>query len=119
MYTPSRYFADFNIAGFTYGEGLAVFEDLKVGTVLTLEGEPDNPYDPEAVALFLNGSKIGYVPRGKNSELSQFLYFGYGKFFEAQISAVNLLVHPQEQYHVVVRIADIRDSGEVENQSLK
>lgn len=109
MYTPSRHFADFHIAGFTYWDGLDVIGDLKPGTELSLRGEPENPYDGEAVAIYYGERKIGYIPKDRNSEISKFLYFGYGDFFETRISQADTEQHPERQFRVVVKIRDIRN----------
>jgi hypothetical protein len=40
------------MAGFTYCDGIEVFSNLKIGSPLTLKAEPENKYDPSAVAIF-------------------------------------------------------------------
>jgi hypothetical protein len=108
MYTPSRHYLDFHIAGFAYWEGLEVIEELKIGSELSLVAEPDNPYDNEAVAICYKGKKLGYVPKDKNSEISKFLFFGYGEFFESYINRVSPDQHPERQFGVVIKLKDIR-----------
>lgn len=42
------------------------FETLKrivIGDPITLRREPDNPHDPNAIAMYYQGEKLGYVPR--------------------------------------------------------
>ena len=107
-YEPSRHYMDFHIAGFTYWEGLEVIGDLKTGTELTLKGEPVNPYDSEAVAVYLGNNKIGYVPKTMNSDISKFLHFGHSDLFEVKVSQIDMDEHPERQVRVVVRIKDIR-----------
>ncbi|MGX7350367.1 restriction endonuclease [Enterococcus canis] len=107
-YEPSRFFMDFHIAGFAYYDGLEVIEELKLGTVVTLVGEPDNPHDPDAVAIYYQGKKLGYIPSSKNTMFSTFLYFGHSDLFEARIQTVNLEHHPERQFRVVVRVKDQR-----------
>ncbi len=41
------------------------FSELKEGENLSIIPEPENTYDPKAIRLEYNGSKIGYVPRKK------------------------------------------------------
>lgn len=36
---------------------------VQIGDRLTLYREPDNPYDPDAVAAYHHDFKIGYIPR--------------------------------------------------------
>ena len=37
---------------------------------VTLKKEPSNPYDRNAIAVYINGTQIGYVPRSQNRKLS-------------------------------------------------
>lgn len=108
-YEPSRHFMDFHVTGFAYYDGLEVIGKLKLGKVVDLVVEPDNPHDPEAVAIYYRGTKLGYAPQGKNTLLSTFLYFGHENLFEARIQAVNLESHPERQFRVVVKVKDMRN----------
>ena len=108
MYTRSKHYLDFNLAGFTYWDGLDVIEDLKLGTELSLKSESDNPYDPDAVAIYYGKYKIGYVPRTHNSEISNFLYFGHENIFDAKISSASPEEHPERQFRVTIKIRDAR-----------
>ncbi|MDR2833699.1 MAG: HIRAN domain-containing protein [Streptococcaceae bacterium] len=108
MFTPSRHFMDFHLAGFTFWDGLDVLEELKHGTILHLVAEPDNPNDHNAVAIYYQEAKIGYVPRNKNERLAQFLFFGYGDIFETRINRLSLDHHPEGQIGVIIKIKDNR-----------
>lgn len=110
MYTPSRHFMDFHISGFTYWEGAEVFGKLSVGNKLEVCPENDNPYDPDAVALYFGKRKIGYIPRHENSQISMFLFFGHSPF-EAYVSQINPEAHPERQVRVVLKIKDNRDEA--------
>jgi len=112
MYTPSRHFLDFQLAGFTYWDGLEVFDQLKHGTKVRLVAEPDNPYDNEAVAVYFEDKKLGYVPKNRNAEISKFLFFGYEDIFEAMINRVSPDHHPEAQMGVLVKLRDNRDEHE-------
>lgn len=109
-YEPSRYFMDFHIAGFAYYDGLDVIAQLKLGQSVTLVGEPDNPHDPDAVAIYYQDKKLGYIPAAKNEMFSTFLYFGHEDLFEARIQMAQLDQHPERQFRVVVRVRDRRAS---------
>lgn len=100
-----RHFAQFHIAGFTYYDGVDVFHELKIGTVVTLKAEPTNGYDPNAVEIYYNQSKLGYVPKTDNKLLSKFMNLGYHDLFEAKINRVSPDEYPEEQISVIVRIA--------------
>jgi len=110
MYTKSRNLLDCHIAGFAYYDGLDVIDQLRLGTKVSLQSEPENPYDPEAVAIYYKGLKLGYVPRYKNAMLSQLLYFGHGKILQARICSRDLSQHPERQFRIVIRLKDKRDA---------
>ena len=99
-----RHFANFHIAGFAYYDGIDVFENLRIGTQLILKSEPENRYDPEAVAIYYQGIKLGFVPRDENKMIRKFLNLGYYDLFEVKISQVSPDAHPEKQVRVVVRI---------------
>ena len=50
------------IAGSSYSDK-AVLDRLNVGTYFSIEAEPDNPYDKNAVKFVFNGEKIGYAAK--------------------------------------------------------
>jgi len=101
------HFADFHIAGFTYYNGVDVFENLKIGKELLLKVEPENRYDPNAVAIYYQEDKIGFVPRSENEAISKFLNLGYTDLFEVKISQIVPEANPEKQVRVVVRINKI------------
>ena len=107
-YTPSRHLVSFNIAGFSHYDGIDVINELGLGKNVTLAIEPDNPYDPEAVAILYEGKKLGYIPKDKNSLLSMLIFYGHGDIFEAKIERVNITSHPEQQFHVTIRVKDNR-----------
>ena len=113
MYTPSKNYLNCHIAGFAYWDGLGVMEDLKIGTALSLVCEPDCPYDPKAVALYYEETKIGYVPRLDNSDLYTLLFFGHTDVFEVKISAIYPDKHPEQRYSIAVSVRDNRVSEEL------
>ena len=47
-----RHLMNCRIAGFSYWDGAEAFEKLKIGTPLDLVREPDNRFDPYAVAIY-------------------------------------------------------------------
>ena len=108
MYTPSRHFINFCIAGFTFCEGAEVLGNLKVGSKLELQLELDNPFDPDAVALYFEGKKLGYIPQAKNSQVKQLLFFGHD-VFETSVSQIDPVQHPERQVRVVIKLIDARE----------
>lgn len=107
-FEPSRHLVDFHIAGFTYYDGLEVIDELKLGTEVDLVSEPNNPADPNAIAIYYKNYKLGYVPNYKNEMLSTILYFGYADILEAKIQMFKLDSHPERQFRVVVKVKDNR-----------
>jgi hypothetical protein len=99
-----RYFSDFHLAGFTYYNGVDIFDKLKIGVTLNAVNEPENKFDPYAVALYFEDVKLGFIPRGCNTEISKFFRLGYNDMFEFTISRVIPEAHPEKQLHVLVRI---------------
>ena len=66
------------LAGFQFHRGDAVWSSLAVGAPLQLVREPDNSHDADAVAVYFNTEKLGYVPRGENGAVAQMLDRGEG-----------------------------------------
>ena len=59
-----EYDYDYDRVGLYRPEGAVDYMPM-VGEPVTLELEPDNPYDSEAVVAKVHGKKIGYMNRGK------------------------------------------------------
>ncbi|WP_449459249.1 HIRAN domain-containing protein [Streptococcus suis] len=110
-FEPTRNVQDFHLAAFAYYDGLDVIDQLKPGTPVQLVGEPSNPHDSEAVAIFYQGTKLGYIPSDKNSLISRLIYFGHGDILEARIQMSNTENHPDRQFRVVVKLKDNRKNG--------
>jgi hypothetical protein len=59
------------IVGAKHHEGAeALIGTLMPGTPITLVREPTNPYDKSCVAVHIDGSMAGYVPRYRNRDLA-------------------------------------------------
>ena len=99
----SKFFMQFTIAGFTYYDGVEVFNKLEIGQKLKLRIEPENRYDPEAVAVYFYDKQLGYVPKAQNKTLFQFIALGYD-IFECYINSISRYEHPEKQISVLVRI---------------
>ena len=97
-----RHYMNFDIAGFTYWDGALVLCDLKPGKKVRLEREEDNKFDPYAIAIWYGDSKLGFVPREDNHELSKFLEMGYEDIFDARIQRVAPEEHPEHQVSVII-----------------
>jgi len=107
-YEPSRRIIDSNVAGFSHWDGFLVFEQLKPGSKLKLVAEFDNPYDPDAVAVYFKGTKIGFVPRAHNFIVAQLIRFGHKGVLEARVTRVNAQAHPEHQVQMTIMVRDAR-----------
>jgi hypothetical protein len=61
------------VQGYRYYQERMPFDRLKLGMDAQFEPEPENPYDPEAMAIVLGGEKCGYVCRGLTGSLHKWL----------------------------------------------
>ena len=61
------------VAGFQFHRGDMVWSSLSVGAPLALKREANNSHDSNAVAVYHQNHKLGYVPRGENSAVAQML----------------------------------------------
>ena len=64
---------DSPLAGFQFHPGEEIWPSLTVGAPLALVREPNNRHDANAVAVYFQKVKLGYVPRGENSAIAQML----------------------------------------------
>ena len=96
----------FDLAGFSYYDGVIVFNKLEIGSLLRLVAEPGNPHDANAVEVYYGDTKLGYVPRRNNRVISKFLNLGYTNLFEARINRVTPDACPEGQIGVVVWITE-------------
>jgi hypothetical protein len=68
------------IRGFQYCDGPSLINQMKEGDMLELVREPNNDYDPCAIALHWNNHKLGFVPAEDNEMLSKLLDIGIPEF---------------------------------------
>lgn len=61
-----------------------LWDEIKVGDLLTLTREPDNPYDARAIRVDWRGQKLGYVPRRENADIARIM--DKGTSLQARIS---------------------------------
>ena len=108
MVTKKLFFMDCHLAGRKYHDADEVWDDLKVGTVLKLERDKENRFDPYAVMVVYDKDDevylLGYIPRGENETISNLLEMGWTNLFECRINKINPDAHPEEQKHLIVKI---------------
>ena len=74
------------VVGTTFAEGgQDALSSLKRGDLLVLQKEPNNKYDPQAIAVRLsNGKRIGYLP----SKTANSIYASVGDGIKCTVSEV-------------------------------
>lgn len=96
--------SNFNIAGFTYWDGAEAWESLRIGSKLQLVREADNAFDPYAVAIYHDGMKLGFIPRGENHDISKYLDMGWDDLFEVRVQKLDPAAHTEHQVDVIVYV---------------
>lgn len=95
----------FTIAGFTYYDGAEAFEQLKIGSLVTLELEEDNAYDPRAVKIMFGEYHLGYIPRNSNRIFYKLLKVGINNI-QCRIQKISPMEDPEKQIQVVAHLVE-------------
>jgi len=95
-----------HLAGFSHWNGIFLFSKLQIGTELRIQAEPENRYDSDAVAVFFEDKKIGYIPRRENSEIAKFCRQGYADIFDVRINRISPAENPENLIGIAVYIRD-------------
>jgi hypothetical protein len=93
---------DSPLAGFRYHAAAELWRELRVGDRLVLAREPQNAHDANAVAVFWQGRKLGYVPRRENAALAWALERGTP--LRARISALEPHPNPARRVRFEVYV---------------
>ena len=108
MVTKKLFFMDCHLAGRKYHDADEVWDDLKVGTILRLERDKENRFDPYAVMVVYDKEDeeylLGYIPRGENETIANFLEMGWTNIFECSITKIDPEVHPEDQINLTIKI---------------
>lgn len=62
----------YSIVGTNHTGKEAFVNGLKTGTAVVLVREPRNQYDPMAIAVYIGGERVGYIPKRQNQVLAYF-----------------------------------------------
>ena len=108
MYEPSRHLATYYIAGFQHWDGALVLNKLEPGTALRIVPEPENPHDPEAIAIFRKDVKLGYIPADQNGAVSLMCAYGHADAFELRVLQIEPEAAPWRQVRVGLYVRDAR-----------
>jgi hypothetical protein len=107
------FFKECHLAGRKYHDVDEVWEELKVGTKLTLIRDLNNRFDTNAVAVvYKKWSKdnesetyiLGYIPKDENEVIAQLLEMGWDNIFECRINKIAPEAHPENQIRLTIRI---------------
>lgn len=62
---------NFQITGtkFVNPESWSILKNLEKNDEITIVHEPENKFDKNALALYFNGSKLGYIPKEVNADM--------------------------------------------------
>ena len=114
MKAKKLFFKECNLAGRQYHDVDEVWEELRVGTCLSLERDLDNRYDKNAVAVVYRDVDVdtgiveeyllGYIPSDENETIAKLLEMGWDKIFECRISKINPEAHYENQIRLTIRI---------------
>jgi len=91
---------DTYVAGLQHYQSLKIVHSMATGDLLELKREPDNQHDANAIAVYWQTKKIGYVPRVNNLALSRMM--DKGQQIAAEINWLD--DHPWQPVGLVVRI---------------
>ena len=108
MYEPSKHIATFYVAGFQYWDGASVINELRAGMQLELAPEPENPHDPEAVAILWNGTKLGFVPKDESGLVALLAFYGHADILECRVLKADPTRSPWHQLMVGIYMRDAR-----------
>lgn len=102
------------VRGFQYYDGPKIIRELNESGTLQLVREPENRYDPKAIAFYFEGHKIGYLPIESNKTLSILMDTELLEF-HAEISHVNPKASNWEKVRVVVyALKEIKEQADLE-----
>lgn len=76
-----------HVAGYQYYKSHLVEHGFTTGVPLSLVREPKNRYDSNAIAIYYELTKIGYIPAAQNTILTNLL--DQGVHLETSITAFN------------------------------
>ncbi|GBE04055.1 HIRAN domain protein [bacterium BMS3Abin09] len=93
---------DSSVAGFRYYSGEEIWKKLEPGRSLDLKREPGNPFDYDAVEIYHENEKIGYLPRSDNMVIAQLMDKGVD--VKARISGIREEGSPNERVGVAVEL---------------
>ena len=99
---PAVLLQESQVAGFEFYRGEAIWPSLRVGKPLSLVREASNAYDRDAVAVYVGGNQLGYVPQVENRAIAQML--DRGERLEARIVELDDSGHPWNRVRMSISL---------------
>ena len=93
---------DSSVAGFRHYKGEEIWKKLEPGRSLDLKREPGNQFDYDAVEIYHEKEKIGYIPRSDNMVIAQLMDKGVD--VKARISGITDSGSPNQRVGVAVEL---------------
>ena len=97
------------IAGFQFHRGDSIWSSLDVGEELASVSESSNSHDPDAVAIYFQKEKLGYVPRAENNAIAQML--DRGETLNARIRKLMIEEDPWERVRITISLVQNNNSA--------
>jgi len=88
------------ISGYQYHNGLKMEHLFGPGTIFSLKHEPENPFDDDAVALYYENAKIGFIPPDNNVDIARRMQ--KGEPLKARVTRFEPQSDPWERVYVEV-----------------
>ena len=88
------------IAGYQYHQGEKFEKQFEPGTDFSLKHEPENPFNENAVAVYYNDNRIGFIPTDWSHEVANKLK--NGKNVKARVASFEPDAEPWQRLQVEV-----------------
>lgn len=88
------------IAGYQYHKGAQMEHLFKQGTEFLLKAEPQNPFDNDAVAVYYDNARIGFIPPDTNADIAKRIQ--QGEPLKARVTRIEPQSDPWERVYVEV-----------------
>lgn len=63
----------YSIVGMEHQNSVHIVAALEPGVTVTLVREPENKFDKNAVAVWVDGRRVGYIPKSQNVPLAAWM----------------------------------------------
>ena len=88
------------ISGYQYHKGVQMEHLFGPDTIFSLKHEPENPFDDDAVALYYNNARIGFIPPNDNVDIARRIQ--KGEPLKARLARFEPESEPWERVYVEV-----------------